>query len=116
MDLLDKIQDLIRETMSAEYVSGMKVEINGVSIDKCSSCPQNFEDEYNLYLDLNQWRAPLILSYQGTQDGFLQYLKREFKSRQLTRTRYYTGIQTDPGLGNQFIIFDYGPGEGSCKN
>ena len=58
MDIIDKIEELIRKTMCVEYVSDLTLEIDG--------------DEYNLLLDLNQWRAPLSIAYQGTEDGFLK--------------------------------------------
>jgi hypothetical protein len=40
MDIIDKIEELIRKTMCVEYVSDLTLEIDG--------------DEYNLLLDLNQ--------------------------------------------------------------
>ncbi len=113
MDLIDKIYNLINEVMCAEYTAGMTLEINGAEVDKCNLCPQNTEDEYVLLLDLNQWRAPLSLAYQGTEEGFLNFLRKEFRSRQLDKTQYYTGIQTTPGDGTEFIIFDYGSRKGS---
>lgn len=99
MDIIDKIEELVRKTMCVEYVSDLTLEIDG--------------DEYNLLLDLNQWRAPLSIAYQGTEDGFLKYLEKEFQSRQLQKTKYFKGIQTTPGIGNQYIIFDYGNRERS---
>lgn len=99
MDLLDKINKIIQETMCVEYVSDYTVEIDG--------------NQYTLLMDLNQWRAPLGLSYQGDEDGFLKFLTKEFKSRQLNSVKYFKGIQTTPGVGNQYIVFDYGNRKGN---
>ena len=62
MDIIDKIEELIRKTMCVEYVSDLTLEI---------------------------------------------------QSRQLQKTKYFKGIQTTPGIGNQYIIFDYGNRERS---
>lgn len=102
MDIADKIRQIIRDTMCEEYIGDFTVEVDG--------------DYYNLLLDLNQWRAPLSLAYQGTEEGFLNYLTKEFKTRQLGRATYFTGIQTSPGEGNQYIVVDYGNWKWGKKN
>jgi hypothetical protein len=58
-------------------------------------------------LDLNQKEAPLIIIYQGTESGFYDFLYKELRSRQLDRTRYFTGEMTDPAVENNYVIFDY---------
>jgi hypothetical protein len=74
------------------------------------------DDEWAFSLSLNQPDAPLTLVYQGDESGFLNFLEKELRSRQLDRTRYYTGEQTSTGNQNEYMIFDYVIGERNWKN
>lgn len=91
--LNDKILKTIREALCSEYVGGFDILID--------------EDSYTLKLDLNQHEAPLYFSYQGTEEGFLNFLYKDLQTRQIDRTKYYKGVQTDPGNDAfSYIILD----------
>lgn len=95
MDITDKIRELIYDISGECYLGGLTVVTD--------------DDEYCLKLDLNQWRAPLCITYQcHTEEEFLEFLAKDFKTRDWGRVTYYTGEQLSPGIGNQFIVFDYG--------
>lgn len=96
-NLEEKIRDIIRE-FCVEYTGGMSIVK-----DHDSECNYNI-DTYTLKLDLNQHEAPLYFSYQGTEEGFLNAFKKDFAQRQIDRTKYYKGIQTDPGYNEYFYI------------
>ena len=93
MEIADKIYDIISSALEVKYISDFTLDID--------------EDEWKLSLDLNQKEAPLIIIYQGTESGFYDFLYKELRSRQLDRTRYFTGEMTDPAVENDYVIFDY---------
>lgn len=93
MEIADKIYDIINSALEVEYISDFTLEID--------------EDEWKLSLDLNQKEASLTIIYQGTENGFYDFLYKELRSRQLDRTRYFTGEMTDPAVENNYVIFDY---------
>lgn len=99
MNIVDKIYNIINKACDAEYISEFTLTID--------------EDEWTLKLDLNQSDAPLSLSYQGTESGFYNFLEKELRSRQLARTRYYTGEMTSPGNETEYLIFEYGGRKGN---
>lgn len=101
-NIADKIYEIIEKVTNAHYTSDFTLTID--------------DDEWAFSLSLNQPDAPLNLMYQGDEYGFLKFLERELRSRQLDRTRYYTGEQTTPGNGNEYIIFDYVIRKGNRKN
>lgn len=95
MDITDTIRQLIFDISGECYLGGITVTVD--------------DDEYCLKLDLNQWQAPLYITCQCSSDEeFLSFLRKEFKTRDWGRVTYYTGEQESPGMGNQFIVFDYG--------
>jgi hypothetical protein len=58
---------------------------------------KKFEDIYILKLYLNQPDHPISISYQGSEQEFLDCLYKEISQRQLDKTVYCTAVQTDPG-------------------
>jgi hypothetical protein len=95
MDIADKIQQTIECALCTKYVSGFTLEIDD-------------DDIWCLKLNLNQSDAPLSLTYEGDESGFLNFLEKELKSRQIDRVHYFTGEQTTPGTDPQYIIYEYG--------
>ena len=94
-DITDKIRQLIYEVSGEYYLKDITLKVDN--------------DEWCLELELNQWQAPLSITYQcQTETEFLKFLRKEFGTRDWGRVTYYTGEQTSPGIGNQFIVFDYG--------
>ena len=93
MEIADRVYEIICSALEVPYISDFTLEID--------------EDEWKFSLDLNQKDAPLSLIYQGNDAGFYSFLYKELRSRQLDRTRYFTGEMTDPAVENNYIIFDY---------
>ena len=97
-ELEDKIRDIIRE-FCVEYIGCLCV-----TKEHDEGCDYNI-DLYTLKMDLNQHEAPLYFSYQGTEEGFLNAFRKDFAKRRIDRTKYFKGIQTDPG-NTEYIIFE----------
>lgn len=88
--LEDKVRDVIKEALEAEYIGNLNIVQD--------------EDSYTLKLDLNQHEAPMYFSYQGTEEGFLNYLFKDLSQRQINRAKYYKGVMVDTGNNDQYYI------------
>ena len=91
--LKDKVLKTIEEALCAKYIGDLDVINN--------------DDEYTLKLYLNQKESPMYFSYQGTEQGFLLNLLKDLRQRQIDRTKYFTGIQTDPGNDDIYIALEW---------
>ena len=89
-NLKDKVLKTIEEALCAKYIGDLDVINN--------------DDEYTLKLYLNQKESPMYFSYQGSERGFLNRLKKDLQTRQLDRVHYFKGVQTDPGGNDIYII------------
>ena len=77
MENLEKeILEIINKAIGGKYIGGLKILIE--------------DDIYELLLYLNQEMAPLVLSYQGTESEFKEFIRKEMKTRQLERVDYWT--------------------------
>ena len=84
MVIKDKVLRTINSVLrDSEYIGNLDVE--------------QFEDIYILKLYLNHPDVPLHISYQGDEQGFLDYLYKELSQRQLDKTVYCKAIMVDPG-------------------
>lgn len=83
------IRDLIRELYCKEYTGKLKV----------NTITYKFPEEepiilgYTLELGLNKEERPLFISYEGSEDNFLEKVKKELLKRDLSRVDYFTAIQ-----------------------
>lgn len=75
-NLKNEILEIINEAIGGKYIGGLKILIE--------------DDIYELLLYLNQEMAPLVLSYQGTESEFKEFIRKEMKTRQLERVDYWT--------------------------
>ena len=90
--LKDKVLKTIEEALCSRYIGDLDVIQN--------------EDEYILKLYLNQRESPMYFSYQGSEQGFLANLKKDLRQRQIDRTKYFKGVQTDPGNEDIYITLE----------
>ena len=80
MTTLEKeILNIINETTDSEYIGKLKVIVD--------------DDLYTLGLYLNREMTPTILSYQGTESEFKDFIRDEMKSRKLQKVFRYEVIR-----------------------
>ena len=80
MTTLEKeILDIINETTDSEYIGKLKVIVD--------------DDLYDLGLYLNREMTPTVLSFQGTEDEFKEFVREEMKSRKLQKVFRYEVIR-----------------------
>ena len=85
MTTLEKeILNIINETTDSEYIGKLKVIIDDIS---------NNDKLYTLGLYLNFEMAPMVLSYQGTEEEFKNFIREEMKSRKLQKVFRYEVIR-----------------------
>jgi hypothetical protein len=85
MTTLEKeILDIINETTDSEYIGKLKVIIDDIS---------NNDKLYTLGLYLNFEMSPMVLSYQGTEEEFKNFIREEMKSRKLQKVFRYEVIR-----------------------
>ena len=73
--LEQEILDIINEATDSEYIGKLKVIVD--------------DNLYTLGLYLNLEMSPMILSYQGTEKEFKDFIREEMKSRKLQRVFRY---------------------------
>jgi hypothetical protein len=44
--------------------------------------------ELRLYLD--RWFTPVVLAFEGTEDEFKEFVRKEIKTRKMEKTKYYS--------------------------
>lgn len=80
MTTLEKeILEIINETTNAEYIGKLKVIVD--------------DNLYNLGLYLNREMSPTILSFQGTEKEFKNFIREEMKSRKPQKVFRYEVIR-----------------------
>lgn len=80
MTTLEKeILNIINEATDSEYIGKLKVIVD--------------DDLYNLGLYLNREMTPTVLSFQGTEEEFKEFVREELKSRKLQRVFRYEVIR-----------------------
>lgn len=80
MTTLEKeILNIINEATDSEYIGKLKVIVD--------------DDLYNLGLYLNREMSPTVLSFQGTENEFKEFVREEMKSRKLQKVFRYEVIR-----------------------
>lgn len=80
MTTLEKeILNIINEATDSEYIGKLKVIVD--------------DGLYNLGLYLNREMTPTVLSFQGTEEEFKEFVREEMKSRKPQRVFRYEVIR-----------------------
>ena len=80
MTTLEKeILDIINESTDSEYIGKLKVIVD--------------DDLYNLGLYLNREMTPTVLSFQGAEEEFKEFVREEMKSRKPQKVFRYEVIR-----------------------
>lgn len=74
--LEQEILDIINTTIDGEYIGKLRAFNDGKA--------------WNLYLYLDRWFTPTVLAYEGTEEEFKEFIRKEFKTRKMQKTKYYS--------------------------
>ena len=77
------IKEIIEEVTNCKYVGKLKV------VEE----PINDSTLWMLLLYLDLEITPMILAYEGTENDFIDFIKKELKSRKLHTVKFWKAIQ-----------------------
>lgn len=77
------IKEIIEEVIDGKYVGKLKV------IEE----PINDSTLWMLLLYLDLEMTPMILAYEGTEEEFTDFIKKELKSRKLHTVKFWKAVQ-----------------------
>ena len=80
MRLETEIRNIINETINGKYIGKLKVQ------------KEDFDDGtvlWALFLYLDMEMSPVIMAYQGSEDEFKEFIRKEIKSRKLEMVSFW---------------------------
>ena len=80
MRLETEIRNIINETINGKYIGKLKVQ------------KEDFDDGttlWALFLYLDMEMSPLVMAYQGSEDEFKEFIRKEIKSRKLEMVSFW---------------------------
>ena len=89
-ELEHEVLCIINEVTENCYTGKLKVLVTPPERHRCDSdCIPMNDTIYELYLYLDRWRTPIVLSYEGTEDEFKQFIRDEFKKNKYEKVHFY---------------------------
>ena len=79
------VLNIIERAYEAKYIGKLKIEY----IEDCNKKVIGFK----LILSLNNVERPITIQMEGSIQNFLKYIEKEFRSRHLHYTSFYTGYK-----------------------
>ena len=89
-ELEQEVLCIINEVTENCYIGKLKVLVTKPE-RQCGDleCRPINDTIYELYLYLDRWRTPIVLSYEGTEKEFKQFIRDEFKKNKYEKVRFY---------------------------
>lgn len=89
-ELEQEVLCIINEVTENCYIGKLKVLVTKPE-RQCgdSECRPINDTIYELYLYLDRWRTPIVLSYEGTEEEFKQFVRNEFKKNRYEKIHFY---------------------------
>ena len=79
-ELEHEVLCIINEVTENCYTGKLKVLVTPPERHPCDSdCTQVNDTIYELYLYLDRWHTPIVLSYEGTEEEFKKFIRHEIK-------------------------------------
>ena len=85
-----EVLDIINEVTESCYTGKLKVNVTYPEKNECdSSCKELNDTIYELYLYFDRFYTPIILSYEGTEDEFKKFVRKEIKKNKYEKVHFY---------------------------
>lgn len=72
--LEQEILEIINQVIDGKYIGKLRV--------------LHEDNIYELYIYFDRWYTPTILAYEGTEDEFKKFVKKEFKKNQYQKVKF----------------------------
>lgn len=83
------ILDIINCTICGKYIGKLRVNILNDEPLCGDSCNEEYKTVYELRLYLDRYFTPIILSYEGNEEEFKNFVKEEIRKRKLEKTKFF---------------------------
>lgn len=89
-ELEQEVLCIINEVTENCYTGKLKVLVTEPE-RQCGDpkCRKLNDTIYELYLYLDRWYTPIVLSYEGTEDEFKNFIRQEFKKNKYEKVHFY---------------------------
>lgn len=87
--LEEEILDIINCTICGKYIGKLRVIVDTPEPQCGDSCRETYPTTYELRLYLDRWFTPIVLSYEGTEDEFKEFIREEIRKRKIENTRFF---------------------------
>lgn len=106
-DLEQEVLCIINEVTENCYTGKLKVLVTKPE-KECGDpeCRPLNDTIYELYLYLDRWNTPIVLSYEGTEDEFKKFIRNEFKKNKYEKVHFYKITREPLVLNNEEIERD----------
>lgn len=89
-ELEHEVLCIINEVTENCYTGKLKVLVTPPERHRCDSdCTPINDTIYELYLYLDRWHTPIVLSYEGSKDEFKQFIRDEIKKNKYEKVHFY---------------------------
>lgn len=106
-ELEQEVLCIIKEVTENCYIGKLKIIVSHPEISKCDSpCKELNDTIYSLYLYLDRWYTPIVLSYEGTEDEFKEFIRKEFKKNKYEKVHFYKITREPLVLDDKEIEWD----------
>lgn len=75
-EIEQEILDIINTTIDGKYIGKLRVSHKG--------------NIWELRIYLDRWFTPTVLAYEGTESEFKKFIEKEFRTRKMQKTKYYS--------------------------
>ncbi len=104
--LEQEVLDIINEVTESCYTGKLKVIVTHPELTKCDlPCKELNDTIYELYLYFDRYYTPTILSYEGTEEEFKEFVRNEIKKNKYEKVHFYK-ITREPLVLNEEIEWD----------
>lgn len=97
---------IINETIEGCYTGKLSVVVSKPE-KECGEldCRPTNDTIYTLYLYLDRWFTPIVLSYEGTEFEFKEFIRQEFKKNKYEKIHFYK-ITREPIVLDEETVWD----------
>lgn len=88
-ELEQEVLCIINEVTENCYIGKLKVLVTKPERQCGEPCQELNDTIYELYLYLDRWRTPIVLSYEGTEEEFKNFVREEIRKNKYEKIHFY---------------------------